>query len=216
MCAEKGLIVSCYLESMKGCEKEFIASVINLPQVVGLRVEGIDNIRFARQLCPREKFIIGLAKKWKKSYTLITPNESAVREIINTNADLVATNNQAVAWKMLETRKYGLSYPCKFVLDLNTNTFNELLLWNKQTLGVRPFISEHIVWLATTMEDRAYDLIEKMRSKFINAVIVAEGGFGKAEEIQEAFDSGANYVCIGKAINDPPTIVRRFMRNIRF
>ena len=67
---ENGLIVSCYLESMSGSEKEFISAVAHAPGVVGLRVEGLENIAHARLIAPH-KFIIGLIKEFDGFRNLI-------------------------------------------------------------------------------------------------------------------------------------------------
>ena len=183
----KGLIVSCYLESMRGCEKEFIASVAHLPQVVALRVEGLDNIRWARQIAPHQ-YIIGLVKRMYKGDTFITP-ESEFENIIACGANMVAT----------EDLNLGIMPVMPIMIDLYSDDVYHGLI-DRLNIGNAQVV------LSTTYRQKAFFMLKKLKSRFPNKVNL-EGGIETAEEIQKGFDLGADYVTIGKAINDPPTII---------
>ena len=190
----KGFIVSCYLESMRGCEKEFIASVAHLPQVVALRVEGLDNIRWARQIAPHQ-YIIGLVKQMVDGRTFITP-EDEFENIIASGADMVATEELSLRATPFMPIMFDL-HDANIIRDELT-TLNQL---NSQVL------------LSTTYTNKAFWAVEMLKSIHPNKVNL-EGGIETAEEIQKGFDLGADYVTIGKAINDPPKIIDNLTKDV--
>lgn len=203
----KGLIVSCYLESMRGCEREFIASVAHVPGVVALRVEGLDNIRFARRIAP-EKFIIGLVKqqcqgKGHLSYTRITASINLGYFIIDAGADMVATDSY------MDFLKVGTPY--HIMGDMNRSGF-EADLGNGLGCAGRIHPVEFVI--ATTYESKAFGFVKHIKELYPNQLVNLEGGIETAEEVQQGFAAGADYVTIGKAINDPPTIVKGLMKKI--
>lgn len=182
----KGLIISCYLDSMRGAEKEFISAVAHNPNIVALRIEGLDNIRYARQIAP-DRYIIGLIKHLIKGETYITP-VSEFYNILSAGADMVATESMK---------------PCNnlpIMLDLNCD------------IDIINNISENNI-LSTTYFHKAFDLIRILKTKYNNKVNL-EGGIETPEEIQKGFDLGADYITIGKAINDPPTIINNLMNGV--
>lgn len=193
----KGLIVSCYLESMKGCEKDFIASVVKNKHVVGLRVEGLDNIRYARMLT--DKFIIGLVKRMNGGMTTITPTIEDYRDVLRVGADMVASG-ECVLWKAI---------PENIMIDLCNNSFDVLV----EKFELKEFLCNHVI-LATTYENKGYDLLIKIKEMFPEAKVNLEGGLMTREDIQKAFELGADWVTIGKAINDPPTIINYLMEGV--
>ncbi len=215
----KGLIVSCYLESMKGCEREFIASVAHLPQVVALRVEGLDNIRWARMIAP-EKFIIGLVKEHNGFFNQITPNiELDGKRIIAHGADMVATSN-IFDWMEMGHNViiHGLSISFRMMFDLDSGGVETLCRpsaledWEKNVLK-REMQQGNIV-LATTFEQKAFELVKPLKEHYPQSKVNLEGGIETPEDIQQGFDAGADYVTIGKAINDPPTIIERLVDGV--
>ncbi len=184
----KGLIVSCYLESMAGCEKAFISAVARAPGVVALRVEGLENIRYARMIAP-EMYIIGLAKVRRAGLVLITPDADLGQAILDVGADMVAGER---VW-------HDCGRP--FMWDLDQCP-DEECFW-----GSMP---PQLI-LATTFIPKAFDLVREMKTHFPDIPVNLEGGIETAEEVQRGFDCGADYVTIGKAINDPPTIINRLV-----
>ena len=192
-----GLIVSCYLESMKGCEREFIASVAHLPQVVALRVEGVANVRFARMTAP-QAYIIGLVKVWSNADRRyrITPLASAV-ELVVAGADMVATDCM---------EQYPNFFGTRIMYDVPQESIE--LFWG---VGVERGVAQGEIVLATTHFQRAYGLIDRWKGKFPGAIVNLEGGIETHEDVKKGFMLGADYVTVGKAINDPPTIIRRLV-----
>ena len=223
---EKGLIVSCYLESMKGSEKAFIASVAHHPKVVALRVEGLDNIRYARLIAP-EKYIIGLVKR----YNVVSGINDITSEllidgqmIIASGADMVASShfyswaNTAGAYTITIA---GFNLPFALMYDADILGIETLyskttrLFENWQRSVVHKEMRENNFVVATTFKSKGFELVEMLREKFGSICkINLEGGIETAEEIQRGFDCGADWVTIGKAINDPVTIIDNLMRVI--
>lgn len=213
MFVEKGLIVSCYLEGMKGAEKEFISAVAHNPNVAGLRVEGIDNIRYARQIAP-DKFIIGLIKTWNDHYS-ITPSTNYASEIIHAGADVIATENVDVFLAFSELTTNGISCPYRFMLDLDYEGWKRLFEFappekHKIRLGIR----EKILIPATTFESdpaKSIRMIEDVRRICPAGLINYEGGILNPRDMDRAYQAGADYVTVGKAFNDPATIINTWM-----
>lgn len=201
---EKGLIVSCYLESMQGCEKQFIASVANLPEVVALRVEGLDNIRFARMIAP-EKFIIGLVKNNEGYHTSITMDLHSAYAIVKAGADMVATDC-LTSW--------GLSYS-DYTLNLVFLVMYDVPEYDVRGMDnlikYKQCIFSGGIVIATTHFPKAFDMVIELREKYPKAKINLEGGIETGEEIKTGFACGADWVTIGKAINDPPSIIRSLL-----
>jgi putative N-acetylmannosamine-6-phosphate epimerase len=186
----KGLIVSCYLESMRGCEKAFIASLVNNKHVAGLRVEGLDNIQYARMLT--DKFIIGLVKKMKCGVMQITPTYEDYRDVLSAGADIVASGC-GLTWKEI---------PNSLMVDMDKDSFNELIHDHRFDEGIK----KNTIILATTYENKGYGLLVEVNF---------EGGVMCQDDIDRAFMLGADWVTIGKAINDPPTIVNNLVNHIK-
>jgi len=201
---------------MRGCERNFIASVAHLPEVVALRVEGLDNISFARMIAP-DKFIIGLVKHHNGFYNEITPDiVNDGRRIIRHGADMVATSNVS-EWmsrghSITVHRLFG---PFRLMLDLDGKGISKLSdsgslkSWKGKILS-REAEAGNIVF-ATTFEEKGFCLVEQLKASFPNGKVNLEGGIQTAAEVQRGFELGADYVTIGKAINDPPTIIKHLM-----
>lgn len=208
-----GLIISCYLEGLKGAEKEFISSVIHHPRVVAIRVEGIENIHYARLVGGKDKFIIGLVKRWDGRRYCITPSMSDVSEIYNAGANAIATNNVDLYFGYVTAGEYCINSSYCWMLDLDLAKWETLKFYKKKVLldaGIR----EQIVIIATTMEINAKNslaLVKTIRQQYGElAIINYEGGVNNPQEMQNAFNAGANYVTIGKAFNDPATIINNW------
>lgn len=217
---QKGLIVSCYLESLKGCEKEFIASIINHPQVVAIRVEGLDNIRWARLINPNA-FIIGLVKDMIAGKTYIT-DESEIENIMACGADMVATQEICWEWSIPSetSNKYeyfliDIANDTPIMLDLSRESLQTLKRCYDSDWMIANFIDDSILTgtliFSTTYEHKAFDMVKEIRDIFPNALVNLEGGIETQEEILKGFAMGADYVTIGKAINDPPTIIDKLL-----
>lgn len=195
-----GLIVSCYLESMRGCEKQFIASVVNHPKVIGLRIEGIDNIKWARMLT--DKFIVGLIKKLEAGKIDITPEYKNCHDILFAGANMVATG--------CFLRWGDIMYREPLMLDCDKERYLEL----KSRHVLIDIINQNEIILATTYENKGYDLLNQMKDDYPDIKVNFEGGIMDHEDISKAFMLGADWVTVGKAINDPPTIVNNLMDGV--
>lgn len=218
---ENGLIVSCYLESMRGSEKEFISAVAHAPGVMGLRVEGLDNIEHARKIAP-DTWIVGLIKEFDGFRNLITPDLPAMgRAIIHAGADIVAAERVST-WTLENPiiRVDGLGVPFKVMWDLKAEDFESdgdgdvrtLTINEADACRIRQMALREEIVLATTFIPKAFPYAHALRYQFPNVKINLEGGIETAEEYAQAFVLGANYVTIGKAINDPRTIIETILK----
>jgi putative N-acetylmannosamine-6-phosphate epimerase len=213
----QGLIVSCYLDTMRGAEKAFIASVAHLPAIVALRVEGLDNIRYARQIAP-DRYIIGLVKHLSNGRSFITYEED-IQNIIASGADMVAT--EEICWKYTinDIVEYEfLDTDAQIMLDLSYHSFDEFIdVYNNDT-DFRAYIDGKIankaIVFATTYENCAYALVEGIKRWQSSALVNIEGGVMRKEQIKKGLAVGADYVTIGKAFNDPPTIIQEMIRGV--
>jgi len=204
---EKGLIVSCYLESMRYCERDFISAVAHVPGVVGLRVEGLENIEFARRIAP-EKFIIGLVKvKQGANGTAITPSLEDGYNVHHAGADMIATSHLLEWTHPLGGEictPHGFAVPFRIMADMSGETFRELCERSELLLAsFRREIDERNLVFATTFEDYGIGLLQNIKKAFPCALVNLEGGVWNPEMLVDAFRHGADYVTIGKAINDP-------------
>ena len=213
---EKGLIVSCYLESMKGSEKAFIASVAHHPKVVALRVEGLDNIRYARLIAP-EKYIIGLVKYTTGSVeggTQITPTILDGADIITAGADMVATGNMDEFFDF--SNGANCIFPVMFdlgKLNVPMDEFTARMCDNGWD-GFLDCLRKEKYIISTPYRPKAFEFASRIKERYPFAKVNLEGGIETAEEIQRGFDCGADWVTIGKAINDPVTIIDNLTRVI--
>jgi hypothetical protein len=201
---------------MTGCEKDFIAAVAHQPGVVALRVEGIENIKYARRIAP-DKFIIGLVKMPSYGANLITPTRGLAAAIHAAGADMVATQSLNT-WLGIDRShdwEYGCPLPWRIMADLSFDSYEYLLGDNEinQTVrldfmaGIKAEMRCDNIILATTFEDKGFDLLAQMKSDYPFAKVNLEGGITTVQELSQGFEAGANWVTIGKAINDPPTII---------
>jgi putative N-acetylmannosamine-6-phosphate epimerase len=184
------LIVSCHLETMKGCEKRFIESVASHPSLWGLRVEGIENIKFARSITGL--FLVGLVKTWDEAFgrnriTVLREHEA----IMSAGADMVAGEVP-----------YG-SRP--FLWDLSDKSYAEEVLPRADELN--PLLDGRSLVLSTTFSERGFELVRRMRRDFPRAIINCEGGLVSRGDLLWAEDCGADWVTVGRAINDPRFIL---------
>ena len=203
---KEGLIVSCYLESMKGAERNFISAVAHVPGVAALRVEGIDNIEFARRIAP-DAFLIGLVKRFDGDRNYITPDfEYTAREIIHAGANMVAAEG------LDKYIPFSGDFSCPVMWDLHPHDFclapeGGVQLSSINCAKIEGMTESRQLILATTFMQKAFDYIIALRSRFPATPLNLEGGIGTHAEIAHGFQCGANYVTMGKAINDPATII---------
>lgn len=212
---EKGLIVSCYLDSMRYCERDFISAVAHVPGVVGLRVEGLENIEFARRIAP-ERFIIGLVKvKQGANKTAITPSLKDAYNVHYAGADMVATSHLHEWTHPLGDEictPHGFAVPFRIMADMSGEMFRKLC--ERSELLLAPFrreIDERNLVFATTFEDYGIGLLQNIKKAFPGALVNLEGGVWNGKMVWRAYDFGANWVTIGKAINDPPFIIGKIL-----
>lgn len=198
-----GLIVSCYLEGLAGAERDFISAVAHVPGVVGLRVEGLDNIDFARRIAP-DAYIIGLIKEYNGERNIITPHTVRQgKEIIHAGADIVATEMVGI----------GFQLPPKVMWDMHSHHVDWVLDDPEANRWLKQLIVRDKIILATTFMQKAFTETMKLRNGFPVAKINLEGGIETHKEVTYGLrPCGANYVTIGKAINDPETIITNLLK----
>lgn len=204
----KGLIVSCYLASMVGCEKQFIKSVIDLPGVVALRVEGIENVRYARHLSP-DKYIIGLVKipvADNGSRYGITPSIKWAMVLHQAGADMIATGCLPHWYNTVPSAI--ATAPFYIMYDMTADM--DAYIPDKHRAAFEDAVNSRRIVLATTYVQKAFRMRTDLRIKYPQAIINLEGGIETGIEVQEGLED-ADWVTIGAAINDPPAIIDKLL-----
>lgn len=179
---------------MRGCEKNFIRAVASHPALWGLRVEGIENIRFARSIT--SLFLVGLVKTWDEALgrnriTVFGEHEA----IESAGADMVAGET--------------LLTSSPFLWDLSEESYAKEVLPRAEELS--PLLEAKSLVLSTTFSERGFELVRRMRRDFPYAIINCEGGMVSRGDLLWAEDCGADWATIGRAINDPVFILDGLM-----
>lgn len=197
---DRGFIVSCYLESMYGCEREFIDAVmLNCPEVKALRVEGEENIKYAVDMS--RKYIIGLIKQENKYGAYITSTERNVKRVIDAGANMVAIDSRLINEEVWDNKLYDAS---TIPIMADVRILDEALDAHKLGASI----------IATTFQQKGFILAQGIKQRLPNALVNLEGGIQTPSEVQHAFDIGCDYVTVGKMINDPPTITKYLVSDI--
>jgi hypothetical protein len=205
---DSGLIVSCYLSDWKSREKEFIKIVSGNPNVVALRVEGEDNIKFAKDYSG--KCVVGLIKDFAYP-NYITPTDNHAKRCFLAGADFVAVDmrlskeihkDNLLNWKdyhsvlVFNDNKFIVytDYFKRCWADLKYEQYDYT-----QTEFNFPIVS------TTFAEGLHWKVLDKVDKEFALKHLNIEGGVNLKN--YKELKKRAKYVTIGKAIHDPNTII---------
>lgn len=137
-------------------------------------------------------FIVGLVKTWddargRNRITVAAEHSS----IISAGADMVAGE------------VFSFGFP--FLWDLSNESYESEVVPRAEELA--PLLASGSLVLSTTFEERGFDLVRRMRRDFLSATINCEGGLRSKDDILRAEECGADWVTLGRAINDPRFIL---------
>ena len=196
---------SCIIAMMK--------SVVN-GGAKGLRLAGARDIKNAKKLFDIP--IIGLTKPDKlpdnwKEIVYITPTLKEVNELIEANADIIATDatqRPRPKESLKEIVNYIKSHNKLSMADIST--FDEGI--KARELGfdiISTTLSGYTQYSNQNIEGPDFELLEKL-VKELDCPIILEGRIWEPNEVNQAFELGAHSVVIGSAITRPQLITKRF------
>lgn len=196
---------SCIIAMMK--------SVVN-GGAKGLRLAGARDVKNAKKIFDIP--IIGLTKPDKlpdnwKEIVYITPTLKEVNELIEANADIIATDatqRPRPKESLKEIVNYIKSHNKLSMADIST--FEEGI--KARELGfdiISTTLSGYTQYSNQNMEGPDFELLEKL-VKELNCPIILEGRIWEPNEVNQAFELGAHSVVIGSAITRPQLITKRF------
>ena len=195
------------------CIIAMMQSVIN-GGAKGLRLAGARDVLNAKKLF--DVPVIGLTKPDKlpenwKEVVYITPTLKEVDELINANADIIATdatNRPRPKESLKEIVDYIKSKNKLAMADIST--FEEGIKARKLGFDIiSTTLSGYTKESLTDSEEPDFKLLEKL-VKNLDCPIILEGRIWDVEEVNKAFDLGAYAVVIGSAITRPQLITKRF------
>lgn len=195
------------------CLTAMMQSVVN-GGAKGLRLAGARDVKNAKKLFDIP--IIGLTKPDKlpdnwKEVVYITPTLKEVDELINANADIIATDatmRPRPKESLEEIIKYIKSHNKLAMADIST--FEEGI--NARNLGFDVISTTLSGYTQNSRQDLTtpdFDLLEKLVNK-LDCPIILEGRVWETSEVDKAFELGAHSVVIGSAVTRPQLITKRF------
>ena len=196
---------SCIIAMMK--------SVVN-GGAKGLRLAGARDVKNAKKIFDIP--IIGLTKPDKlpdnwKEIVYITPTLKEVNELIEANADIIATDatqRPRPKESLKEMVNYIKSHNKLSMADIST--FEEGI--KARELGfdiISTTLSGYTQYSNQNIEGPDFELLEKL-VKELDCPIILEGRIWEPDEVNKAFELGAHSVVIGSAITRPQLITKRF------
>ena len=196
---------SCIIAMMK--------SVVN-GGAKGLRLAGARDVKNAKKIFDIP--IIGLTKPDKlpdnwKEIVYITPTLKEVNELIEANADIIATDatqRPRPKESLKEIVNYIKSRNKLSMADIST--FEEGI--KARELGfdiISTTLSGYTQYSNQNIEGPDFELLKKL-VKELDCPIILEGRIWEPNEVNKAFELGAHSVVIGSAITRPQLITKRF------
>lgn len=197
------------------CIIAMMQSVVN-GGAKGLRLAGGRDVKNAKKLFDIP--IIGLTKPDKlpdnwKEVVYITPTLKEVNELIEANADIIATDatNRPRPKESLEEIVNYIKANNKLSMA-DISTFEEGI--KARELGFDIISTTLSGYTQNSKQDLItpdFDLLEKL-VKELDCPIILEGRIWEPNEVDKAFELGAYSVVIGSAITRPQLITKRFCK----
>lgn len=195
------------------CMIAMMKSVIN-GGAKGLRVAGARDVKNAKKLF--DVPVIGLTKPDKlpdnwKEIVYITPTLKEVDELINANADIIATD-ATLRPRPKESLKETLEYikrNNKFAMA-DISTFEEGV--KARELGFDIISTTLSGYTQNSDCNNAFPDFKLLENlvKTLDCPVILEGRIWLPEEVDKAFELGAYGVVIGSAVTRPQLITKRF------
>ena len=195
------------------CLTAMMQSVVN-GGAKGLRLAGGRDVKNAKRLFNVP--VIGLTKPDKlpenwKEVVYITPTLKEVRELVEADADIIATDAT-----LRKRPKESLEEILAFIKQNNKlamadiSNFEEGM--NAAKMGfdfISTTLSGYTQNSDCTQNEPDFKLLEQL-VKNTNCPIILEGRVWELSEVDKAFELGAHCVVIGSAVTRPQLITKRF------
>ncbi len=195
------------------CLTAMMQSVVN-GGAKGLRLAGARDVKNAKKLFNMP--IIGLTKPDKlpdnwKEVVYITPTLKEVNELIEANADIIATDatmRPRPKESLEEIIKYIKSHNKLAMADIST--FEEGV--NARNLGFDVISTTLSGYTQNSRQDLTTPDFELLQNlvKELDCPVILEGRIWKPSEVDKAFELGAHSVVIGSAVTRPQLITKMF------
>jgi len=210
---QPGIILSVQLEPTDPIKDPcFVLNMSKMAEVIGavaIRTNGGEHVRLLKEHISIP--IIGLVKN-RLYETYITPTFKDVREVADAGCDIVA----------IDCTHRNHPTPLKELFDMVRNNYPniEIIADIADEYDARQALSLEPDYLATTLSGYTeytkntklpnIELVRKLVS-FSTIPVIAEGGYSKEEEIEQAFFAGAYAVVIGTEITRPWIKLAKFI-----
>ena len=182
----------------------------------GLRLAGARDVKNAKKLF--DVPVIGLTKPDKlpdnwKEIVYITPTLKEVDELINADADIIATDatqRPRPKESLDEILKYIKSHNKLAMADIST--FEEGI--KARELGfdiISTTLSGYTQYSPMINETPDFELLKEL-TKELDCPVILEGRIWESKEVDKAFSLGAYSVVIGSAVTRPQLITKRFCK----
>lgn len=180
----------------------------------GLRLAGVRDVKNAKKLFDIP--IIGLTKPDKlpnnwKEIVYITPTLKEVNELIEADADIIATD------ATLRPRpKESLDEIIKYIKQHNKLAMADISTFEEgvkaRELGfdiISTTLSGYTQNSRQDLIEPDFELLEQL-TKELDCPVILEGRIWEPKEVDKAFGLGAHSVVIGSAVTRPQLITKRF------
>ena len=182
----------------------------------GLRVAGARDVKNAKKLFDIP--VIGLTKPDKlpdnwKEVVYITPSLKEVNELIEANADIIATDAT-----QRPRPKETLEKIIKYIKNHNKLAMADISTFEEGVKARELGFDIISTTLSGYTQNSRQDLIGpdfellSMLVKNLDCPVVLEGRIWEPNEVDRAFDLGAHSVVIGSAVTRPQLITKRFCK----
>lgn len=206
---KKGLIVSCQALKDEPLHSPFImgkmALAAKMSGAVGIRANGVEDIEAIKKEVNLP--IIGIIKKnYDNIKAYITPTEKELKELIDTNIEIIALDATFDAdLELIKSLKKR--YPKqKFMADISTVEEGV----RAEKLGFDYIGTTLVGYTDRSKELNNFDVLKKLIEN-CKTPIIAEGNFDTPEKARKALELGAYTVVVGGAITRPQLIAKKFV-----
>lgn len=211
-----GLVVSCQAREGNPLHGPIFMAAMAAAAVaggaVGIRADGVEDIRAIREAIGPEIPIMGISKlKLPDGSLFITPTVASAEEIIAAGANLVAleaTTRSRPGDESLAQVVAGI-HAAGALAMADCGTFED----------AKAAVEAGVDAVGTTMSGYVggpkldgpdFDLIERIAAE-LPVPVFAEGRVWTREDARRALDLGASFVVVGTAITNPQAITERFV-----
>ena len=215
-----GLIVSCQALEDEPLHSSYIMSRLAVAAqeggAVGIRANSYEDIRAIKELVDLP--VIGIVKRdYADSNVFITATLKEVEEVVKSGAEIVAldaTNQLRPNGKSLVEFYAEIRHAFPDVLLMaDISTFEEGV--KASELGfdlVATTLSGYTAYTKDAVLPNT-ELVKSL-SEAIDTPIMAEGGYWRPEELEQAMAYGAHGCIVGSAITRPREITKRFVSSM--